>query len=469
MSDYTYKEPFIMLAMLARWILLAVVTGLVVGTATSLFLHILAFLIGARTETPLWILAIILPIGGLANGLLIYYGYEKVKEKRSDSVITSIHKQGGQMPYSALFFRPVAALITLASGGSAGKTGPCSQMGAIIASWLGNRFGLREQLQKQIVVSGMAAGFAGVFGIPIAAAFYGVEVISSGKLRYEYIFPAVVASIASVEVSKVWHVPFHFFPIEQSYRLNEDIAWKVLTIGIVCGLVAWIFIEVFEEIGMLFEYLKHRFHIWQPLMPMIGGTVLALLILLIPTDYFSLGMPMLQDTLQGEQAKFYEPFIKILLVAITLGSGFYGGVVTPLFIIGALSGSSLAQLFGIHPAFGAAIGLVAGVASASNAPIAAAFMGLELFSGINAIYAVTSSMAAYIVIGHRSVHPDQIVTHPKSFLVYKENSVPGGRGTGRITYKALRKMRKQESARRAWKRFVPHFHHQSGQLSKKRE
>lgn len=458
MSNYTYKEPFIMLAMLGRWVLLAVVTGLFVGSVTSLFLHVLAYLLEARTGLPLWAKAAILPVGGLVNGLLIYYAYAKLKGENSDSVIVSVHKQGGHMPYNALLFRPIAAIVTLASGGSAGKTGPCSQMGGIIASWLGNQFRLGEQLQKQVVVSGMAAGFAGVFGVPIAAAFYGVEVISSGKLRYEYIFPAVIASIASVEVSKVWHVPFHFFPLKQYYELSESHVWKVMLIGIVCGLVSWIFIEVFEEISMFFEYVKRRCHIWQPFMPLIGGAVLALLIFWIPTDYFSLGMPLLQDTLHGDQAKFYEPFLKILLVAITLGSGFYGGVVTPLFIIGALTGSALAHQLGIDSTFGAAIVVIAVLASASNTPIAAVFMGMELFNGMNAIYAVTACMAAYIIIGHRSIHPDQIVTHPKSFNVYKGLST---RRTRRITYKALRKMRRRESTRGAWKRFVPHFHNQS--------
>lgn len=458
MSGYTYKEPFIMIAIIGRWVLLAVMTGVIVGSATSLFLHILSFLLDERTAMPLWLKASALPVGGLINGLLIYYGYEKLKGGKSDSVITAVHKQGGQMPYTALLFRPLAALVTLGAGGSAGKTGPCSQMGGVIASWLGNRFNFREQLQKQIVVSGMAAGFAGVFGIPIGAAFYGVEVISSGKLRYEYIFPAIIASIASVEISKAWNVPFHFFPINHYYGLTEGLVWKMLLIGILCGISSWIFIEIFEEIGLFFEFIKKRFNVWQPLMPVIGGVLLAILIFMIPDKYFSLGMPLLENTLNGDRAMIYEPFLKMLLVAITLGSGFYGGVTTPQFIIGALTGSALAQMFNVSPAFGAAIGLISVVASASNAPIAAVFMGLELFSGLNAVYAVTACMAAYIVIGHRSINPDQIVAHPKSFFVYMDPSSGFGR-KGRVTYKSLREIRKKEAARKTWKRFVPHFYH----------
>lgn len=457
MFRFHYVEPVIMLMAIVRWVVLAIITGIAVGSATSLFLHGLSFILEHRTSLPFWFKLVALPAGGLLNGLLIYYGYAKFNNKFSDSVITSIHKQGGRMPYRSLLVKPVAALITLSSGGSAGKTGPCSQMGGIIASWIGSKFRLDEQLQKQIVVCGVAAGFAGVFGIPIAAAFYGIELISVGKLRHQYIFPAVIASIASVEISKFWRVPYKFFPLQHSSNFDGGLAWKVLVIGVLCGITAWIFVEIFEEIGLLFEYMKRRFRLWPPMMPLLGGVLLAMLFLIIPGDYFSLGMPLLEQTLNGNKAELYDVLFKMLLVAITLGSGFYGGIVTPLFLIGGLAGNVFGQWFGISPALGAAIGLIAVIASASNTPIAASFMGLELFSGLNAVYAVTACMAAYIAIGHRSVHPEQIMAHPKSAFVYMEPGSTLQEKGAHTSYRLLRRMRKMQSSWKAWQRFIPHY------------
>lgn len=435
-----YLEPIIMLATLLRWLCLSVITGLIVGTGTSFFLYLLHKAIDGTATIPLWLQMTLLPIGGILNGLIIHYGYRYAANGKKDSVIAAFHEQSGNMPYKTLPLKPITAIITLSSGGSAGKEGPCSHIGGTLASWFGNLFRLNPELQKRIVACGVSAGFASVFGTPIAGAIYGIEVLVIGRLRYDFLFPAVIAGAISFEVSKYWGNDYSYFPITAAH-FSEGLFTKIIIIGIVCGLVSWLFIEMFERVRMLFQFVQRRFSIWPPLMPLIGGMTLAVLILFIPTDYLGLSLPLMEDALQGSKMPLWGFLWKTLLVAITLGSGYYGGIVTPQFVIGALAGNAMAQLLGIEPILGAAIGMAAVVASASNTPLAAIFMGYEMFGSLTGLYIVGACITAYIVSGHRSVYPDQIVAYSKSLLMRLEPNKPLSKENIHVSYGVLRRLR----------------------------
>src|SRR5699024_8239064 len=350
----------------------------------------------------------------------------KKKAGEEDSVIAAVHQQEGRLPLKTMPVKPLAAIITLASGGSAGKEGPCSHIGGTLASWLGRMIRLRPELQKKIVACGVSAGFASVFGTPIAGAIYAVEVLTIGRIRHDYLFAAVVSGITSHQISKFWGISYTFYPYNFTDDFSELFFLKIVVMGILCGLVSLLFIEMFEEIRLFFSYIQQRFHIWRPLMPLIGGVLLSVLILFIPKDYLGLSLPIMNSALNGESIPFLAFFWKALLVAVTLGSGFYGGIVTPQFVIGALAGNAFAVLFGIDPALGASVGMVAVVAAASNTPIAAVFMGFELFGASFGIYVIGACMAAYIIIGHRSVYPDQLIVFAKSIWMRTKPGSPLG-------------------------------------------
>jgi H+/Cl- antiporter ClcA len=444
----TYIEPLVMLATLLRWFFLAALTGIIVGTGTSLFLHALYFFYDKTESIPLYLHMILLPIGGFLNGLIIHYGYRHLAGGMKDSTIAAVHQQSGLLPYKTFLLKPLAAIITLASGGSAGKEGPCSHIGGTLASWFGQLIHLTPELQKRIVACGVSAGFASVFGTPIAGAIYGVEVLTIGRLRYDFIFPAVIAGISSFEVSKLWRLSYTYYPVSISSHFSEILFLKMILIGLICGLIAWLFIELFENVRLLFRVTQQRFNIWPPLMPFLGGLILSLLILILPSDYLGLSLPIMDRALAGDHVP-YEGFVwKALFVAITLGSGFYGGIVTPQFVIGAISGNVLASLLGMDPALGAAIGMVAVVASASNTPIAAIFMGYELFGSLTGVYVVGACITAYIIIGHRSVYPDQLVAYPKSLWMSLQPGIPLENEKIHISYGLLRKIKRLQQKRR---------------------
>ncbi|WP_423798453.1 chloride channel protein [Neobacillus sp. SAB-20_R2A] len=442
MSRIRYVEPLVMIATIIRWFLLATITGGIVGTGTSLFLKGLYFSTDKTSHLPLWLSMILLPIGGLLNGLILYFGYRYGSKDKKDSVIAAVHEQSGLMPYKTIAIKPIAAIITLASGGSAGKEGPCSHIGGTLASWFGHLIRLNPELQKRLVACGVSAGFASVFGTPIAGAIYGIEVLTIGRIRHDFIFPAVIAGVTSFEVSKLWGITYDYYPVHLSQQFSDVLFLKILLIGMVCGLISWLFIESFERVRWLFSSIQQKFHIWPPMMPFVGGLILSLLILMIPTDYLGLSLPIMESALSGEQVSYLGWLWKILLVSITLGSGFYGGIVTPQFVIGAIAGNVLAQLLGVNPALGAAVGMVSVVASASNTPIAAVFMGFELFGSSTGIYVVGACITAYITIGHRSVYPDQLVAYPKSLWVRLVPDIALENEKIHVSYTLLKRIRR---------------------------
>ncbi|TEA73621.1 chloride channel protein [Pollutimonas harenae] len=446
-----------MLATVLQWLVLATITGTIVGTGTSLFLHALHFLTDhPAVFIPLWVQMLLLPIGGLLNGLLLYYGRRANTTGLKDSAIAAVHHQNGRMPFKTVLVKPVAALITLASGGSAGKEGPCSHIGGTLASGLGRVFGLNVELQKRLVACGVSAGFASVFGTPIAGAIYGVEVLAIGRIRHDFLFPAIIAGVASFEISKFWGIPYHYYAIQALPEFSEIIFLKTVIIGCVCGVAAWIFVDLVGWFKGAFNSLRERFNIWPPFMPLLGGILLSVLIIFIPTDYLGLSTHLMDDALEGQAMPYLGFFWKALLVAITLGSGFYGGIVTPQFVIGALVGSSVAPLLGIHPTLGAAVGLVSVVAAASNTPVAAILMGVELFGGVaGTVYVAGASIAAYLVIGHRSVYPDQVLAYPKSSWMQVQPDLPLGQEKVRLSYGLLKWLSKYQLGRgleKLWRR-----------------
>lgn len=439
MRYFNYIEIGIMLATILQWLVIATLTGVIVGTGTSLFLHAL-FYMTARTEAaPFWLVLTLLPIGGLLNGLLLHYGYRTRPSELKDSLFAAVHVQRGRMPFRTILIKPIAAIITLASGGSAGKEGPCSHIGASLAAAIGQVLHLNAELRQRLVACGVSAGFASVFGTPIGGAIYGVEVLAIGRIRSDFLFPAVVAGVASLQVSKWWGLPYDNYRFTELPDFSQMVFLKTVVIGVICGVAALVFIEMVKGMTRLFTAIRLKFHVWPPLMPLAGGMILALLVLVIPTEYLGLSLPLMDRALDGQAMPYLGFLWKTLLVAITLGSGYYGGIVTPQFVIGAVTGNAVAHLFGLDPALGAAVGLVSVVASASNTPIAAILMGIELFGGtIGTAYIAGAAIAAYVVIGHRSVYPEQRVAYSKSSWLRIRPDLMVGKEKTQLSYGLLR-------------------------------
>jgi len=427
-----------MLVTIVQWLILSMLAGAVVGVVCSIFLRVLFATEGRVYAVPWWLQVSLLVLVVLANGLLLHYGYRLDRSGLHDSPVIAVNEQQGKMPFATLWIKPIAALVTLGCGGSAGKEGPCSHVGAGIAAVIGRALHLNAELRKRLVACGVSAGFASVFGTPIAGAIYGVEMLAIGRIRHDFLFPGVVAGVTAFQVSKHLGVPYPQYHIAFVSDFTLLLFLKTVLIGIASGGAAWIFVELLGRMQQLFLLLRQRFALWPPLLPAVGGLLLAALVLVIPTDYLGLSLPIMHHALQGEPMPYLSFLWKALLVAITLGSGFYGGIVTPQFVIGAVLGSACAPLLGLSPALGAAVGFVAVVASASNAPIAAVLMGVELFGSGSTLYVTGACIAAYLIIGHRSVYPAQRVAFSKSSWLHADVDIAVSEEKIRLSYGLLR-------------------------------
>src|SRR5690348_233 len=453
MRRFHLAEPLVMLATVVQWLVLSIFTGAIIGAGCTVFLRVLFATAGRAYAAPLWLQMALLPIGGIANGLLLHYGYKLRRSTFNDNAIIAVNEQQGKLPFRTMWIKPVAALITLGCGGSAGKEGPCSHIGASIAATIGRLLHLNPEMRKRLLACGVSAGFSSVFGTPIAGAIYGVEMLAIGRIRHDFLFPGIVAGVTAFEVSRWLGVPYPHYDISFAGDFTEVLFLKTVVIGILCGAAAWLFVELLRQMRRGFGALRQRYDLWPPLMPVLGGMLLALLILAIPNQYLGLSLPLMDRALHGDATPYLAFFWKALLVAITLGSGFYGGIVTPQFVIGAVTGGAFAHLLGLQAALGAAVGLVAVVASASNAPIAAILMGVEMFGADSTLYVAGACVAAYLIVGHRSVYPEQQIAYSKSSWIFARADLPVGQEKVRLSYGLLRWWR--DRRRKAMRRAVP--------------
>lgn len=449
MPRFRLTEPVVMLATVLQWLVLATATGALVGAGCTLFLRALFASEGHAYAAPWWLLALALPAAGLANGLLLHYGYRLRRSTFSDNPIVAVNEQQGKLPFRTMWIKPIAALVTLACGGSAGKEGPCSHIGASVAAAVGRALRLNREMRKRLLACGVSAGFASVFGTPIAGAIYGVEMLAIGRIRHDFLFPGIVAGVTALETSRQLGVPYPQYHIDFGARFTEWLFLKTVLIGVLCGAVAWIFVELLRHSHALFGRLRARKGWWPPLVPALGGIVLALLVLVVPTRYLGLSLPVMEQALHGEAMPYAGFLWKALLVAITLGSGWYGGIVTPQFVLGALAGGAFAPLLGLPPALGAAVGFVAVMAAASNAPMAAIIMGAELFGADATLHVAGACVAAYLIIGHRSVYPEQQIAFSKSSWIFAHADLPVGQEKVRLSYGLRRWLRTRRRRRRA--------------------
>ncbi len=448
MRRFRLTEPLVMLATVLQWLVLAIITGILVGSGCTLFLRALFASEGRLYAAPWWWLALALPAGGFINGLLLHYGYRLRRSTFNDNAIVAVNQQHGKLPFRTMWIKPLASLVTLACGGSAGKEGPCAHIGASLAAVVGRVWRLNPEMRKRLLACGVSAGFASVFGTPIAGAIYGVEMLAIGRIRHDFLFPCIVGGVTAFEVSRRLGIPYPHYAIDFAGGFTEGLFLKTVAIGVLCGGAAWLLVEAMAQARKAAAWLRQRYALWPPLLPLLGGVVLALLALVAPREMFGLSLPAMDLALHGQALPVAGFAWKALLVAITLGSGFYGGIVTPQFVIGALAGSTFAPLFGLAPALGAAVGLVAVVAAASNAPIAAILMGVELFGADALLQVAGACVAAYLIIGHRSVYPEQQIAFSKSSWIFAHADLPVGQEKVRLSYGLLRWLRLRRRARK---------------------
>lgn len=419
-----FREQVAFVASLGKWLVLAAPLGAAVGSAVAVFLSVLDVATQLRFDHPLLLWP--LPVAGAGIGWL-YATYGKSVEGGNNLVIDEIHEPGGGVPLRMAPLVLIATVVTHLCGGSAGREGTAVQMGGSLAGGLARLIpGLNRNDTSTLLMAGVAAGFGGVFGTPVAGAIFALEVLAIGRIASAAILPCLIAAIASDRACAAWgilHTPYRLAPL-----LPIDAAagpgpfgWHLLAAaalgGVVFGLASVLFAELTHGLHGLFK----RSIRWPIVRPVVGGCmVIALVATLGTREYLGLGVTSpdpgdvtIVSAFRQGGADVWSWWWKIVFTAVTLGSGFKGGEVTPLFFVGASLGNTLAVLIGAPVGFMAALGFVSVFAGATNTPIACTVMAVELFGGEHVLFYAVSCVLAYLCSGHSSIYPAQRNGHTR--------------------------------------------------------
>jgi H+/Cl- antiporter ClcA len=400
---------------IVKWVVLAAIIGVLVGGSTAVFLKLLQYATGFSVQFRYYYL--VMPVTFVLCTLLINYLAPQSKGHGTEKVIEAVHKRSGRIDWSVIPVKLFTTIITIASGGSVGKEGPSGQIGAGLASLFSDIFHLNDRDRKKLVICGISAGFAAVFGTPISGAIFGLEVLYVGAIMYDVMLPSFISGIIAYHICDSLGIVYFHSHINFVPAFSNSFFLVVVLAGVVFGTVSFIFIESFRTIEewvkswRMNEYLKN----------FLGGAALVGLIFLFSTKYAGLGVGSIELELSGKEPAFWYDFLlKMLFTIITLSFGGSGGVVTPIFFIGTAAGSLFAQILHVDNATFAAIGMVSLLSGAANTPIAASIMGLELFGPEVASYAAISCVLSFLMTGHRSIYPSQILSMKKTSAVEVE-------------------------------------------------
>ncbi len=401
-------EESILLISIFKWFFIASLMGVVVGFSTTVFLKCLSWSTSRLGEHSYYFL--LLPLALALSSYITKYLAPDAEGHGTEKVIEAVHRHESKIKAIVVPIKLVTTVITLACGGSAGKEGPCAQIGGGLASMVAKMFHFDKKDRRKLVICGISAGFAAVFGTPIAGAIFGIEVLFIGGIMYEVLLPTFIAGVMSYQVSSALGISYFYHTIDFVPAFTELFFIKVLISGIFFGICSLLLIETLN----LFQRLSAKIPWWAPLKGLLGGTALILLTLFLSTDYLGLGLNTIEAALAGSKIVWYAFAAKILFTCITLTFGGSGGMVTPIFFVGATFGTLLAAILGVDPATFAAIGMVALLAGAANTPIAATILAIELFGAPIAPYAAVACVTSFLMTGHRSVYPSQVYAIMKS-------------------------------------------------------
>ena len=386
---------------IGQWLVLGTVVGVLCGAASAVFLLALERATEYRSAHELIVYA--LPLAGLVVGLI----YERLGSKiagGNNLVIDTIHDDGPRLPLRMAPMVLVGTVLTHLFGGSAGREGTAVQMGASLADAVLHRLRLTGPLRRQLLAAGVAGGFGSVFGTPIAGALFGLEFVVLGRIEYGALLPALTAAVIGDMTTRALGVAHSAYPTPAALPLSPLVLGKWLVFALCLALATRAFVE-------LTHFLKRQGALRIPSLPLrmfLGGLVVVGLWRLVgSSDYLGLGVPVILRAFHDPGLPASAFALKILFTAVTLGAGFLGGEVTPLFFVGACLGNLLSRLLGLPLSLGAGVGLAAVFAAAANTPLALSVMAVELLGGALFPHAAIVCVLCYLFSGQRGIYSAQ--------------------------------------------------------------
>ncbi len=389
------KRKFVDLKVISVSLCCAVVMGII----SFVFLKMLGLSSVFREFFPycIWFL----PLSGMLTAF-VYKRYGGESSKGNNLIIQSAN-EGVKVPKRLAFLTFIFTLLTHFSGGSAGREGTAVQIGGTLTSNVADKLGFKSDDRKIIILSGLSAAFGSVFGTPLAGAFFGMEVSCIGQLSVSAVIPCFLSSYLANAVTLLLGATHEVHKISAIPSLDIKSVLVFISASILFGLIGKLFALGVKYLKLLYAKIFKN----TVLSALIGSVIVVLLIVLLNLNEYE-GLSTWQQTTAFEgNANWYDMPVKFILTTLTLGAGFQGGEVTPLFDIGASFGGWYANMFGIEPSFLAAIGLICVFGSAANTPITTIMLGIELFGAEAVPYFVFASLISFIASGKSGIYSAQ--------------------------------------------------------------
>lgn len=396
---WQYASSFI------KWIFIALICGAVGGAVGSAFRFCVDYVTTIRHNNEY--LIYFLPAAGLV--IVLLYKLTKLNNGvDTNLVIKSIHNDA-KVPFllaPAIF---VSTVITHLFGGSAGREGAALQMGGSIGAGIGHLFKLDKRDMHICVMCGMSGLFSALFCTPLTATIFVLEFISVGAIYYSALVPCVISSLSSFAITRFMGLKMAQYNLYNIPQLDVWSSIKVAVIGIACAVVGILFCVMLHLTHKCAEkFIKNEY-----LRIVVGGALIVVLTFLLSRRYIGLGEEVIHSAFSGEEIYWYDPLLKILFTALTIGFGYKGGEIVPTLFIGATLGYIVGNLVGLDPAFAAAVGMAALFCAVTNCPLASLALCVELFSGKSIMLFMVAIAVSFMLSGYYSIYSSQIFVYSK--------------------------------------------------------
>ncbi|MEE1102110.1 MAG: chloride channel protein [Agathobacter sp.] len=394
-----------------KWVIFSMLVGLIVGLCGTAFYKGLYIVTQTRIEHP-WLI-FLLPFAGLLI-VGLYHALKNLNDGGTNLVISAIHS-GDELPLRMAPLIFISTLITHLFGGSAGREGAALQMGGSIGNSLGKLFRFDEKDKHIMIMCGMSAAFSSLFGTPMAAAIFSMEMISVGVMHYSALVPCVISSLVANGVASKFDVKNEFFLIDEIPKFNIITAIQISILAALCALLSIVFCILLHKTQDLYKKVFKN----QYLRVFAGGCfVLAVTLIVGSQTYNGTGMNIIDNCISGTVRP--EAFIlKMLFTALTLGAGYKGGEIVPSFCTGAAFGCLYGNLFGFSPTLCTAVGMTSVFCGVTNCPITSLLISFELFGYDGMPYFLLSIAFSYMFSGYFGLYHSQKIVYSK----YKTNYI----------------------------------------------
>lgn len=388
-----------------KWLVLGTLIGIVVGLIGTSFAKILNFS-NAFFASEHWLI-FLLPVGGLIIAFL--YKYWMREPDRGTNLVLAAVAEGQEITPKLVPLIYVATVITHMFGGSAGREGAAFQIGGGVGALFGRGMKLDKSDRHTLIMAGMSAGFASLFGTPMAAAFFSMEVISVGVMYYGALVPCVTASFTATWVAKHFGIPAVFYPIKEFPQVSIRTLGITLLLSALCAGLSGLFCFLLHFTGKIF-----RGRIRSPFIRIVAGSLIVIgITFAIGTfNYNGASISVIQMAMKG-RAPTWAFFWKALLTAVTLGCGFKGGEIIPSIFVGATFGCTFGNLLGLDPSFTAALGMVCVFCGVTNCPVSSLIIGFEVFNYSGAVYVCMAVAVSYMLSGYYGLYDSQKIMYSK--------------------------------------------------------